>query len=121
MLVIEAIGERLYKALASKTKDQNSKSIYHQLAIAESQTAKYIEKEISLTNKNNRIISTGITPIFAGFIFSLLTARQILWILKNMLKKRMYKQWFDIYKDDNRDLWDVLLKHEEFQHDLLKF
>jgi hypothetical protein len=121
MLVIEAIGEKLYKALASKTKDQNSKSLYLQLAIAESQTAKYIEKEISLTNKNNHIISKGITSNFAGFIFSLLTARQLRWLLRNTLKKRMYKRWFDVYKDDNRELWNLLLKHEEIQHELLKF
>lgn len=120
MLVIEAIGEKLYKVLASKTKDQNSKSLYLQLAIAESQTAKYIEKELSRINKNNRIISLGVTPNFAGFLFSLLTARQILWILRNTLKRRMYKRWFDIYKDDNSELWNLLLKHEEFQHEALK-
>lgn len=120
MLVIEAIGEKLYKALASKTKDQNSKSLYLRLAIAESQTARYIEKEISRTSKNNRIISRGIIPNLAGLVFSLLTAKQIQWILRNALKKRLYKQWFDFYKDDNREFWNLLLKHEEFQHELLK-
>lgn len=120
MLVIEIIGEKLYNALTFKTKDKSLKSIYQKLAFAEFQTAKHIEKEISLTNRNNYIISKAIVANFAGFIFSLLTARQILWILKNTLKKRMYRHWFEIYKEDNRDLWDLLLKHEEFQHELLR-
>ncbi len=121
MLIIEVVGAKLYNTLFLKTKDDNLKSICQQLAVAESQTAKYIEKEISRTNKNNRIISKGITPNLAGFIFSLLTARQLFWLLRKTLKKRMYQRWFDIYKDNNREFWNLLLKHEELQHELLKF
>ena len=119
MLVIETIGEKLYKTLSLRIKDENLKSIYQQLAVGEAQTAKYIEKEIS-PHYNNPIIFKEFIPRFAGFVLSLLTVKQLVWILKSTLKRRIYKRWFDIYQANNPNLWKLLLKHEESQHELLK-
>lgn len=119
MFIIETIGEKLYKALSLKIKDEKLKSIYQQLAVNEAQTAKYIEQELARHNKNPTIVKK-LTAHFSGFIFTLLTAKQINWILKNTLKKRIYQRWFNIYNGGNPNLWSRLLKHEEFQHKLLK-
>ena len=121
MLIIEIIGERIYKILSSKAKNDNRREIYQRLALNEKLTAQYIEKELLLINKNNHIIFKGIISSLASFIFNLLTAKQIVWILEKTLKKRIYSHWLNIYKEYDQEFWNQLVNHEKLQHELLGF
>src|SRR3989338_3785337 len=121
MLIIEIIGERIYKILSSKAKNDNRREIYQRLALNEKLTAQYIEKELLLINKSNHIILKGIISSLASFIFNLLTAKQIVWILEKTLKKRIYSHWLNIYKEYDQEFWNQLVNHEKLQHELLGF
>ena len=121
MLIIEIIGERIYKILSSKAKNDNRREIYQRLALNEKLTAQYIEKELLLINKSNHIIFKGIISSLASFIFNLLTAKQIVWILEKTLKKRIYSHWLNIYKEYDQEFWNQLVNHEKLQHELLGF
>ena len=120
MLIIESAGNILYKALISKIKDEKLRLIYERLAYNEQETAEIIEKEILKINKmrsmaiNNTILNS--TKLICG----ILTIRQLTWILKSALKKRICSKWYAIHKDENQDFWNALLKHEDLQHQLLK-
>ena len=120
MLTIENIGEIFYKALPSKVKNKNLKLTYERLALNERETAKYIEGELLVRDKNNRILIRGIILSLTKLLCSLLTARQLNWILKSALKRRVYSRWYDLYKDRNQEFWRLLLNHENLQHELLK-
>lgn len=119
MLVIENIGEVLYKALISKGKNKNLKSIYERLALNERETAKYIEKELSARDRNISILIRGTILSVAKLICSLLTARQLNWVLKSALKRRIYSRWCNVYQHENQEFWRLLLNHENLQHELL--
>jgi len=119
MLIIENIGEIFYKALVLKVKNKNLKLTYERLALNERETAKYIEKELWTIDKNNRILISGIILSVTKLLCSLLTARQLNWILKSVLKRRVYGEWYNLYKDKNREFWRLLLNHENLQHKLL--
>lgn len=120
MFIVEAVGERIYNVLATKTKDKNLQSIFQGLAFGELRTREYIEKELTLIDKNIHLPFKKTILIFTNFIFCLLTVSQLLWILKSVLKKRIYTRWFDTYKDNNQQFWKLLLDHENTQHELLK-
>lgn len=119
MLMIENAGEILYKALISKTKDNNLKSIYGKLAQNEYEAAKYIEKEISSTNKNLILYNRTILKLIK-IICNTLTAKQLAYILQRILKERIYSAWYAKHKDSNPDFWLLLLNHENLQHKLLE-
>lgn len=120
MLLIENIGEILYRTLTLKAKERNLRLVYEKLALNERQTAGYIEKEILVIDKNQRVLVNGIILSLVKFICAILTARQLAWILKSALKKRVYSRWYNIYKDENQDFWSLLLSHENLQHELLQ-
>lgn len=120
MFIVEAVGERLYNVLATKAKDKNLQSICQRLALGELQAREHIEKELSLIDKNIHLPFKGVILSFANFIFCLSTVSQLLWILKSVLKKRIYTRWFDTYKDNNQQFWKLLLDHENMQYKLLK-
>lgn len=120
MRLVESAGEIFYKTLASKTKDNNLKLSYEKLALNEYETLKLIEKEILTINRNRRTLIRGARLSLAKIICSMLTAKQLEWILKTILKRRMYSKWYNMYKDKNQDFWYSLLNHENLQYRLLR-
>ena len=118
MLRIEVLGEKFYDVLAAKTKDAQLKMDYQRLALNEHQTAEHIGKELLLFNQDGDV-SDGIFIAIMQFIFNLLPARLLSFILKIILKKRMYSGWFKTNRDTNQQFWDLLLQHENVQHELL--
>ncbi|MEW6009350.1 MAG: hypothetical protein AB1629_06935 [Candidatus Omnitrophota bacterium] len=120
MLVIEIVGERLYEMLSLKERDASLMSVYQRLALAEHQTAEQIIKEISLISKDNHIVRDKMISKFSKFVLHLFTAKQLAWILRAVLKRRSYSRWFDIYKGNNREFWNLLLAHEQQQVELLR-
>lgn len=120
MLTIENVGEILYRALVSKTKDNNLILIYERLARNERETAKRIKEEISAVDKDNPILMSGAILSLTKIICGILTSTQLTLILRKALKKRVYRSWYNSYKDNNQDLWDLLLSHENLQRELLE-
>lgn len=119
MLRIENLGDIIYKSLTSKTKNANLRLAYERLALNERETARYIENEILALDKNHSILVNGVILNLAKIVCGILTARQLVWILKTILERRMYSKWYNIYKDKNREFWRLLLNHEKLQHELL--
>ncbi len=119
MLRTERLGDVIYKSLALKVKDKDLRLIYDRLALNEQETARYIENEILALDKSRSMPGNGVILNLVKFICSILPARQIAWILKNILKGRMYSKWYNIHKDRNREFWRLLLNHENLQHELL--
>lgn len=120
MLIIENAGEALYRSLGSKTRDGNLRLIYEKLALNEHETAKCIENEILLIlGKGHSILINIVALSLANIVFSVLTTRQLVWILKRVLKRRVYSKWYNEYKNDNENFWRILLNHENLQHKLL--
>jgi hypothetical protein len=119
MLRIERLGDILYKSLASKVKKENLKLTYERLAKNEQETARNIENEILALDKDHPILVNSVIINLAKLICGILTARQLTWILKTILKRRMYSKWCNIYSDKNKEFWHLLLDHEKLQHELL--
>lgn len=119
MLQTENLGDIVYKSLTAKTKNSDLRLVYERLALNERETAGYIEKEILALYKDHPIPVNGVILNLAKVICSMLAADQIAWILKNILKRKMYSKWYNIYKDKNIDFWNLLLNHEKLQHELL--
>jgi len=120
MLIIENVGEVLYGALITKVKNANLKSAYEKLALNERETAKHIERELLARDENNRVMNGRVILSFTKFICGILTARQLAWLLKTALDRRIYSRWYDMHKDENHEFWRLLLNHENLQHELLK-
>lgn len=120
ILTIENVGEILYRALVSKTKDNNLILIYERLARNERETAKRIKEEISAVDKDNPILMSGAILSLTKIICGILTSTQLTLILRKALKKKVYRSWYNSYKDNNQDLWDLLLSHENLQRELLE-
>lgn len=114
MLTIEILGYNLYNILASKTHDENLESIYEKLAIGEQHTAQYIKQQLSNKHAPNKPIIA-----LAWLIFKMLSEKQLSFILKNTLEKRIYSKWFKMYNNKNEEFWRILLEHENIQHELL--
>lgn len=120
MLIIENSGEALYRALSSKTKDNDIKLIYEKLALNEQETAKCIEKQILLiSGKDHYILINKVVLCLANIGFLVLTARQLARVLKKVLKRKIYSKWYNEYNDNNQNFWRILLNHENLQHELL--
>lgn len=119
MLRIENLGDIIYKSLTSKVKNTNLRLAYERLALNEQEIARNIENEILALDKNHPILVNGVILNLAKLICGILTARQLTWILKTILKRRMYSKWYNIYSDKNKDFWRLLLNHEKLQHELL--
>lgn len=119
MLRIERLGYVIYKSLALKVKDNQLRLVYERLALNEQETAKYIENEISALANDYPVSGNGVTINLVKFACSILTAGQIAWILKNILKRRMYSRWYNIYRERNQVFWLLLLNHENLQHEFL--
>lgn len=120
LYAVEILGEKLYTQLYSKVQDKNLKSSYQKLALNEQKTATSIEKELLIIDKTNCVSDRSILLNSIGFIFKLLTARQLTWILKRALKRKIYSRYFNIYKDVNQEFWRILLNHENAQYQLLR-
>lgn len=120
LLTIEHVGNTLYKALISKVRNENMRIVYEKLAYNERETAKSIEEEISAINRNSPALINNLISNLAKLIFAILTVKQLTWILKAVLKRKIYSKWYLVYRDRNQDLWQLLLSHEDLQHQLLR-
>ena len=120
MFIIEVIGEAFYKTLILKVNDDKIRDIFKRLALNEKQTGKVIKNEISRLDNNPNNFLTRIICKAAGFVFSLITAKQLLRLLKLILIRRIYSRWYCLYKHNNQDFWQQLLEHENLQHKFLR-
>lgn len=119
MLMIEKTGEILYRELSLKSRDINSKDLYERLADNEQRTASYIKEELVHFNIKESSLVRSLFVAIASLFFRLLTIGQLKWILKKVLKRRVYSSWFDRNKDSNQQFWQKLLEHEKIQFKLL--
>ena len=115
MYLIELLGDSLYENLALKEKNGELRKIYVRLSDNERETGENIEKEIY---KSSRVHRHWIVVI-ASFLFRIIPNKVLSNFLKNILRKRMYSQWFELYNEYNSELWQLLVEHEELQHELL--
>jgi len=118
MFFIEVVGNLLYSKMALKENDPELKRIYTQLADNEQKTSLQIDKEI----KPHAPSLNDYHPFVVGllsFLFQIVPNRLLNKILQNILKKRMYSQWSELYNEFNPELWTALLEHENLQHELL--
>ena len=120
MLIIEVIGEALYKTLVRKTSDRNLKTIYEKLALNEKDTAQSIEEELLRMGESGNFSTGSILFNLSSFLFNLLTASQLFRLLKTALKRSIYRKWFHQYRNHNLEFWNPLLNHENLQLELLK-
>lgn len=120
MLIVENVGEAFYRSLSSKTKKRDLKLAYGKLALNERETAKCIEQEILLIGMKRGILVDRLVIGLAKIICNMLTARQLNWIVKSVLNRRIYSKWYNRYKNNDQDFWRQLLSHEDLQHKLLK-
>lgn len=120
MMVVETIGQALYETLARKTSDPNLKAIYERLAINEKETAKSIKEELLQMAENCNSSTERLLLNLSSFLFNLLNASQLFWLLRTALKRSVYRGWFRQYRDHNQAFWDLLLNHENLQLELLK-
>lgn len=119
MFIIEVIGEVFYDTLNSKVADAELEAVYGQLALNEKATAGSIKTEMSRLGKYPNMVTVSMTSGIARLIFRLFTAEQLLKILKKVLERRVYSDWYRVYGHNNRDFWRFLLDHENLQHELL--
>ena len=119
MLRIEKLGDIIYKSLSSKVKNEDLSLTYERLALNEHKTAECIEKEILAVDKNHPILVNGPILSLTKLICCMLTVKQLTWILKTILKRKMYSRRYNIYNEKNKDFWCLLLDHEKLQHELL--
>ncbi|TAN62020.1 hypothetical protein EPN16_02355 [bacterium] len=120
MLTVEDLGEALYKSLSLRTKETDLRLIYERLALNELKTAKCIQQEILATGMKRGVLVNRLALYFTKIICKMLTARQIGWILKSAINRKVYSKWYNRYKNSNQDFWDQLLSHENLQLELLK-
>lgn len=119
MLRLEKLGDIIYKSLASKVRNINLRLTYERLALNERETAEYIEKEILALDNNNPISVNGVILKIIKLICAMLTAEQLVWIIKTTLNRKMYSRWYNIYGNKNREFWSLVLNHEKLQHKFL--
>jgi len=119
MLALENVGRVFYHALRAKTGDNELKSIYERLARNEQETARRIAQELLSMDKDCRIMTNRRLAALAGHLFGMMTSKQLGWILRRVLARRMYSRWFDTYHDADHDFWLLLVRHEDLQHELL--
>lgn len=56
----------------------------------------------------------------SSFLFNLLNANQLFWLLRTALKRGIYREWFRQHRNRNQEFWNLLLNHENLQLELLK-
>jgi len=117
--MVEAIGQELYRALSQKTRQGELKAAYGELAELEKTMAAHIEQEFLLLYGKSCLSSKSIIARCSHIVFSLLSEKQLLEILRRALKKRAYSRWSGMYRERNCRLWDMLTEHETTQHTLL--
>ncbi len=121
MLLLESLGESLYKALASKAISKESESIYKKLSVNEAETADSIANELRTLGFSVPIIKKSILKVISFIIFSILPQIKLEKLLKRALRKSYFRSWFNKYHEYNQDFWQSMLDHETLQSKLLNF
>lgn len=119
MRFIEVMGEFLYKKLAKKESKENLKIIYEKLAQKESMTRLQIENELKEKGLNVSTLPHSLLAVITKSFFYFLPASFLRFVLKTVLEKKIYSQWYEQHHEINHKFWNVLLHHEELQHTLL--
>ena len=120
MLFVETLGERIYRALANKAENAEMASIYHRLELNEANTAERIVNEMRTLEIPAPITRVSILKLSATAVFSLLSHGVLRKLLSKSLSKGMFRQWFQMYHDNNETFWQAMLDHESLQHELLE-
>ncbi len=121
MLLLESLGESLYKALASKAISKESESIYKRLSINEAETADRIANELRTLGFSVPTIRKFILKVISFIIFSILPQIKLEKLLKRALRKSYFRSWFNKYHTYNEEFWQSMLDHETLQSKLLDF
>lgn len=120
MLLIENLGEILYSNLYLKAKDEDSRTIYKKLSINEQETGVAIREYSLKNNFDLKMFFSNLILLIADVVFKIVSEKQLLLFLRNILKKRIYLKYYEKYKNYySQELWNILLDHEKFQHKLL--
>ncbi|MFA5260635.1 MAG: hypothetical protein WC450_05340 [Candidatus Omnitrophota bacterium] len=119
MCLIESLGHALYEELASKEKDEGLKNIYIRLSNNESETRQNIVEKAGPDILNCVPGYQHLIVGLASSFFRIIPNKILSQILKNILQKRMYSRWFELYNELDPELWRMLLEHEKLQHELL--
>ncbi len=119
MLLLESLGESLYKTLAYKATSEESTSIYKRLSVNEAETADSIANELRNLGFSVPIIRKSILKVTSFIIFSVLTQKKLEKLLKRALRKSYFRSWFNKYNEYNQDFWQSMLDHETLQSKLL--
>jgi hypothetical protein len=121
MLLLESLGESLYKALSFKALSKESASIYKRLSVNEVETADRIASELRNLGFSVPTIRKFILKVTAFIIFSVLPQHKLEKLLKRALRKSYFRTWFNRYHKYNQDFWQSMLDHETLQSKLLSF
>lgn len=121
MLLLESLGESLYKALSYKALSEESVSIYKRLSVNEAKTADRIANELKNLGFSVPMIRKSILKVTSFIIFSVLPRIKLEKLLKRALRKNYFRSWFDNYHKYNQDFWQSMLDHETLQSKLLNF
>ena len=119
MFLVENLGESIYKALASKVSNEEMISIYKKLSINEIDTAGFIANELKRMELAVPRKRKVVLKVVADTAFSLLSHNILETLLKKILKKRMFRSWFNMYHDNNEKFWKSMIDHETLQYELL--
>jgi hypothetical protein len=121
MLLLESLGESLYKVLSFKALSEESTSIYKRLSVYEAETANSIANELRTLGFPVPTISKFILKVTSFIIFSVLPQSKLEKLLKRALRKSYFRSWFNKYHKYNQDFWQSMLDHETLQSKLLSF
>lgn len=120
MYLMEAMGECLYTALASKAPDSSRSEIYRRLAQNEYDTARRIADELQRQGIGTpTLIKTGVS-VLLRVVFVILPYRMLAHILRKALGKQKFRLWFDQFHQQSEVFWHLMLEHEVLQYELLE-
>ncbi len=118
LLAVEQMGEGLYKTLSMKERDSDKRQTYQRLAVNESEVARNIEQELFLAGTRLKKKNTLLTGT-VSLIQRIVPAPVLNWLLKGILKKRMYSNLAARHRERNPGFWNLLVAHEELQHEII--
>ncbi len=119
MLLLESLGESLYRTLSSKALSKESASIYKRLSVNEAETVDRIANELRNLGFSVPTIKKYFLKVTAFIIFSVLPQKKLEKLLKRALRKSYFRSWFNKYHKYNQDFWQSMLDHETLQSKLL--
>ncbi len=131
MLLLETLGESLYRALASK--DCSQRHTYLQLARTERLTSLEIQIKLGFQSRSKgtppldlKALGTFILHIrvliltLSFYFFLLIPIRILLYFLQKILQRQSYSHWYVLFHDNDEKFWKIMKNHEDLQFQKLR-